>query len=190
MHYFSICFLWFLTSLQGSSVCSNSREGLGVWTVVQVPLCTHRLTTCVYRVCHRVGCPQLSRDTTDSSIPPWCSLSYRDRSAQTHPGFTAWKKMNRCDCGVKYRFSLVMFWWCKCDHWKIVYPKMSLLVGQQLLYRYTRQGWAEATKQPTWQSNIQCLQCIVCASFLCNTSDNCGILTDIEVRFYFDFGPY
>lgn len=75
-------YVCFLTSLPGSSVCSSYPEGLGVWTVAQVPQCTPPPTTCVYQVHHRAECPPPSQDSMDSSIPPWCSLSYRDRSGQ------------------------------------------------------------------------------------------------------------
>lgn len=80
-----------LTSLLDLSVCSSYQEGLGVWMVGQVPPCTLLLTTCVYLVHHKAECRRHSQDITDSSIPPWCSLSYRDRSVWIHSGSTTWK---------------------------------------------------------------------------------------------------
>lgn len=95
-----IFFIFFFDSLQGSSVCSSYQEGLGASMVGQVPPCTLPPTICVSQVHHRAECPRLSRDITASSIPPWCSLSYRDRSVQTCSGFTAWKTTNRQNTNV------------------------------------------------------------------------------------------
>lgn len=81
----SVCVnVWCFFSPQGSSVCSSFREAPGVWTVGRVPPCFLPPITCVYQVHHRAECPQPSRDITDSRIPPWCNLSCRDRSVNTH----------------------------------------------------------------------------------------------------------
>lgn len=91
-------YMCYFDSRQGSSVCSLYQEGLGVWMVGQVPPCTLHPTICVSQVQHRVECPQLSQDLTDSSTHPWCSLSYRDRSIWALTGATVLKQKKDVIC--------------------------------------------------------------------------------------------